>query len=132
MWVAASEVIRNLALGVAALVGSFLAWKRVFAANRQADAAMQQATLARRDHVTELFNRAVGQLSDDKLEVRLGAIFTLREIVENFPDLSAPVYALLTTYLRERVTDYGDHDPPPDVREIMETVRIWLRLRDGT
>jgi hypothetical protein len=35
----------------------------------------RQAELARRDHVAELFNRAVGQLKDEKLEVRLGAIF---------------------------------------------------------
>jgi hypothetical protein len=30
--------------------------------------------------VMSLFNRAVGQLTDAKLEVRLGAIYTLREI----------------------------------------------------
>lgn len=130
-WVQWSEILRNLALTIAAVIGSFLAWKRVFAANRQADSAAQQAILARRDHVMELFNRAVGQLSDDKLEVRLGAIYTLREIVENFPDLSTPVYNLLTTYLRESVQNYGDSKPPADVQEIMETVRIWLRLQDA-
>lgn len=79
----------------------------------------------------ELFNRAVGQLSDEKLEVRLGAIYTLREIVENFPDLSEPVYGLLTTYLRERVVAYGDAEPPADVLEIMKTVRRWLELREN-
>jgi len=51
---------------------------RVVAANRQANAALRQAELARRDHVADLFNRAVGQLDDPKLQVRLGAIYTLR------------------------------------------------------
>jgi len=130
-WVELTDIIRNLALAGAAVIGTYLAWKRIFSANSQAEAATQQAALARRDHVMELFNRAVGQLSDEKLEIRLGAIYTLREIVENFPDLSDPVYRLLTTYLRDRVKDYGDAEPPADVREIVETVRRWLILQDG-
>jgi hypothetical protein len=36
--------------------------------------------LARQDQIAELFNRAVGQLKDEKLEVRLGAILTLGQI----------------------------------------------------
>jgi len=46
----------------------------VIASNKQADAQLRQAELSRRDHVAELFNRAVGQLKDEKLEVRLGTI----------------------------------------------------------
>lgn len=130
-WVEWTDIVRNLALAGAAVVGTYLAWKRIFAANAQAEAATQQTALARRDHVMELFNRAVGQLSDEKLEVRLGAIYTLQDIVENFPDLSGPVYALLTAYLRNRVLDYGDAEPPADVRAIMETVRRWLIIQDG-
>ena len=74
------EMMRNFGLTAAAFVGVYLAWQRVNAATRQADATLQQAELARRGHVAELFNRAVGQLTDAKLEVRLGAIYTLREI----------------------------------------------------
>jgi hypothetical protein len=69
---------RNLSLAAAAFVGLFLGWKRVMAATLQADATLRQAELARRSHVAELFNQAVGQLTDAKLEVRLGAIYTLR------------------------------------------------------
>ena len=121
-----SEIIRNFGLVLAALVGIYLAWKRVTASSIQADASLQQAELARRDHVAELFNRAVGQLGDPKLEVRLGAIYTLRQIARDFPDLSGPTYELLTTYLRESVRDYGDNEPPVDVREIMTTLRDRL------
>jgi hypothetical protein len=77
------EMVRNLGLAFAAFVGIYLAWKRVAAATRQADATLQQAELARRGHVAELFNRAVGQLTDAKLEVRLGAIYTLRQIAKD-------------------------------------------------
>ena len=63
-----------------AAVGIYLGWQRVRAADKQAEALSRQASLARRQHVAELFNRAVGQLKDEKLEVRLGAILTLGQV----------------------------------------------------
>jgi hypothetical protein len=123
------EMVRNLALAVAAFVGTFLAWKRVTAANRQADATLEQARLARRAHVAELFNSAVGQLTDAKLELRLGAIFMLRQIARDFPDLAEPTFELLSTYLRESVGNYEGDEPPIDVREIMKTLKDHLVQR---
>ena len=123
---AISDVIGKVGLSIAALVGVYLAWRRVSALSRQADASLQQAELARRDHVAELFNRAVGQLTNEKLEIRLGAIYTLRQIARDFPDLAEPTYELLTTYLRESGKNYGDAEPPIDVREIMKTLRDRL------
>ena len=79
-WIQFSEVIRNLALVLGGGLGIYLAWLRVTAANRQAEAATRQAELGRRAHVAELFTKAAGQLSDDKLEIRLAAIYTLRQI----------------------------------------------------
>lgn len=125
-WLTISEIIRNYGLLVGGAVGIYLAWRRTTASTQQADASLEQTELARRDHVAELFNRAVGQLGDTKLEVRLGAIYTLRQIARDFPDLSGPTYELLTTYLRESVRNYGDNEPPVDVREIMTTLRNRL------
>jgi hypothetical protein len=79
--------------------------------------------MARRDHVAELFNRAVGQLTADKLEIRLEAIYTLRQIARDFPDLSRPTFELLSTYLTESAGRYGDREPPVDVQEIVKTIR---------
>ncbi len=129
-WLAISELIRNFGLVIGGVVGGtigiYLAWKRVSASTRQADASLQQVELARRGHVAELFNRAVGQLTDAKLEIRLGAVYTLRQIARDFPDLSDPTVELLSTYLRESVKSYGDNDPPVDVREIMKFIRDRL------
>ena len=118
-----SEIARNYGLIIGGLIGLYFAWKRVSASIRQADASLQQADLARRDHVAEPFNRSVGQLTNDKLEIRLGAIYTLRQIAQDFPDLSAPTLELLATYLRESSKAYGDSEPPVDVREIMNILR---------
>jgi hypothetical protein len=122
-WIQLSEIVRNLGLLIGGGIGLYLAWRRVSAANRQADASLRQAELTRREHVAELFNRAVGQLGDPKLEVRLGAVYTLGQIGRDFPDLTSAVFELLNAYLRENPRDYGDAEPPVDVQEIMRIIR---------
>jgi uncharacterized protein YjbI with pentapeptide repeats len=87
-----SEIAINLGLLFACLVGPYLAWNWVAASTRQADAALAQADIVRRHHVAELFNRAVGQLNDAKLEVRLGAVYMLRQIAKDFLDLARDAY----------------------------------------
>ncbi len=76
--------------------------------------------------MTELFNRAVGQLSDPKLEVRLAAVYVLREVANDFPDLSNPIFELLQAYLRASNIDYGDEAPPIDIQEIVKLLRDRL------
>ncbi|MFO1047199.1 MAG: hypothetical protein U1E52_04785 [Geminicoccaceae bacterium] len=122
-WVGLSEIVRNLGIVLGGAIGLVFAWMRVRAANRQSEAQTRQAEVGRREHVAELFNRAVGQLDDEKLHIRLGAIYTLREISQDFPDLTKAVLELLATYLRNSSLSYSDAPPPPDVREIMRLVR---------
>ncbi|TXM92440.1 hypothetical protein FV234_05960 [Methylobacterium sp. WL8] len=103
-----------------------LAWWTLTPERAQASSAATQAELARRTHVTELFNRAAGQLGDERLEVRLAAIYVLREIGRDFSDLANPVFELLQAILRERQADYRDLDPPVDVQAIMATLRMRI------
>ena len=116
-----SELVRNYGLVAAAAVGVVLAWWRSRASNRQALAALRQAEVAQRDHVVEMFNRAVDQLGSDKLEVRLGAIYTLKRISRDsqYHDYRVPILETLTAYVRERTRDLTETESPADVREIM-------------
>lgn len=124
-WIAFSEVVRNLGLVVGGAIGIYLAWLRVTAANqqaeaqrRQAEATARQADLGRHKLVTDLFQQAVGQLRDEKLEVRLFGIYTLRQIVEDYLDYKRPVIELLSAYVRDNPVKWGEGDPPVDIREI--------------
>jgi hypothetical protein len=119
-WVVVSEIVRNLGLALAAFGGLLLAWWKLAPERTQAD-------LARRAHVTELFNRAAGQLVNDRLEVRLSAIYVLREVGKDFPDLANPVFELLQAHLRERKNTYGDLDQPIDIEAIVDTLRNRIR-----
>ena len=124
--VAVSQFLLNIALTFAAVVGGILALLQLSPAAIQARSANAQAELARRAHVTELFNRAAGQLRDPKLEIRLAAVYVLREVARDFPDLSNPIFELLQAYLRASDIDYGDEQPPIDVQEIMKMLRNRL------
>jgi hypothetical protein len=85
-----AEALRNLALIFGGAIGIWLAWLRVDAANeqakaqtRQAEVAARQAELGQRKLIAELFSQAVGQLRDEKMEVRLFAIYSLRQIFDD-------------------------------------------------
>ena len=86
--------------------------------------------MALRTYVTELFNRAAGQLVDGRLEVRLGAIYLLREVSRDFPDLADSIFELLQAHLRERKGDYGNEELPVDVRAINGLLRTRI-VKDG-
>jgi enoyl-CoA hydratase/carnithine racemase len=86
-WVSLSEIIRNIGLVIGGAIGIYLACKRVVASNKQDDAQLSQAELSRRDHVAELFNRAVGQLKDENLGIRPGAILTFGQICSDFREV---------------------------------------------
>jgi hypothetical protein len=128
-WTALSEILRNFGIILAGGLGLWFAWARVKAADRQAEAAHEQSVLARRDHVAELFNRAVGQLADERLEVRLGAVYTLRQIRRDFPDLAGAVFELLNAYIRQETAGRDLDSLPVDIKTILEVLDEQARER---
>jgi hypothetical protein len=72
-----SEVIRNYALVAAAIGGGAFAIWRAIAADRQSKAQRDQVSQARREHAAEMFANAVAKLDNEKLHIRLGAIYAL-------------------------------------------------------
>lgn len=122
-----SEAIRNYAIVAGGVLGLILALWRVIVANRQSRASQSQADTARRAHTTEVFNEAVGQLGHDNLEIRLGAIYTLKQISEDFPEFDHYVFQILTAYVKERTAGVdAEIDPSIDIQEIMGLLRTRL------
>lgn len=123
--------LRNVGILVGGAVGLFLAWLRVSAANtqaeaqtRQSEASASQTELGRLKLATDLFAQAVAQMSDAKLEIRLLAIYTLRRVAVDNPDYNQAVRELLTAYVRENENKWGDAEPPADVQEIFNFLRL--------
>jgi uncharacterized protein YjbI with pentapeptide repeats len=76
-----------LLAGVIALVGAVYT-ARTFALNR-------------RGQLTERFTRAIDQLGNDKLEIRLGGIYALERIALESSDEHGPIAEVITAYVRE-------------------------------
>jgi hypothetical protein len=133
-WVQLSEMLRNLAVPLGGIIALWLAWLRVSAANRQAEAQIgqaqasaRQADTASRKHAGELFQQSVGQLRDEKLEIRLLAIYNLRQLLNAYPEYTRAVIEVLTAYVRENSQRWGDGEPPLDIREIFKFLEENLR-----
>jgi uncharacterized protein YjbI with pentapeptide repeats len=101
-----AEILNPIA---AALGGAILAW----AAFRQARTATRQAEIASERHkeqtdadrqrrLTEGYSRAVAQLASEKIEERVGGIYTLEQISQESQSRYWPVMETLTAFVRER------------------------------
>jgi hypothetical protein len=121
-WANLTQILQNIVLAAAAVVGAYIAWKGILPARSQAEAARNQAELARRTHVLAMFESSVSRLDDPKLEIRLGAIYALDYIADS--DFGSRVHELLTAHLRERSSHYEDDAPPVDVRAIMTILKL--------
>jgi hypothetical protein len=88
-------------------VGAFataaaLAWAGVQNARTAARRHEEQTNADRQRRITESFSKAVEQLASEKIEVRLGGIYTLERISKESPDDQWVVMETLTAFVRER------------------------------
>ena len=135
-----SEILRNLGLLVAAVVGVGFAIWRAITGHLQAKASLAQARTAESGHITDRFTRAIDQLGSEQLPVRLGAIYALWRLAEDWPDqFTTTVVDVLCAFARnpphpEQVgvearadVDIDDNSPAvpvvrPDVQAILDLI----------
>ena len=124
-WSKDTQGLNHLAVIIAGVIGIPLLAIRTFAANRSANAALEQAKTAAERHdeqtradrerrITESFAKAVEQLGSDKLETRLGAIYTFERIARESEREYWPIMETLTAFVRERAP--WPPPPPPSER----------------
>jgi uncharacterized protein YjbI with pentapeptide repeats len=94
-------------IGLAALVGIFVAWQQLQTDREQSrtdrEQLREQLILTRQGQVADRFTRAVDQLGSDKLELRVGGIYALERIAKEATDGDARlvVAEVLSTYVRQ-------------------------------
>jgi hypothetical protein len=126
-----SEIVRNLGLLAAAVIGLGVgSWRAVTgylqaraaqdqaaAATEQAKVANEQARIAQQGQFTERFSRAAEQLGNPALPVRLGGIYALWRLAQDSPkrDLTS-VIDILCAFVRDPPHPPVDR-PKPDTRE---------------
>ncbi|MEH2015281.1 pentapeptide repeat-containing protein [Nostoc sp.] len=92
---------------IAVLINAYYAAKRweamdksADAANKTAKAALQNAQAAQDKQITERFAKAIEQLGNEKIETRLGAIYTLERIAKDSKDDHWTIMEVLTAFVR--------------------------------
>jgi hypothetical protein len=79
--------------GLAVLAGVFFTYRKAQTGRRQLEVAQQ-------GQVTERFTRAIDQLGNTNLDVRLGGIYALERIANDSPQDRATVAEVLTAFVR--------------------------------
>jgi uncharacterized protein YjbI with pentapeptide repeats len=87
------------ALAGVVLLGGLYFTARTYQLNRQSSARTYE--LDREGQITERFTRAIDQLGDEKLDVRLGGIYALERIARSSSHDHGPIMEVLTAFLRE-------------------------------
>jgi hypothetical protein len=119
------QALGLITAGVAGAVGIFFTWRgqernqrntqEQFRLSRRSQEQNQQSTqaqlanaqeelrLTRQGQITERFTRAIEQLGNEKLEIRLGGIYALERIDKESPERAyhSTVMEVLTAYVRE-------------------------------
>src|SRR5215213_10062077 len=103
--------------GAALLSGIYFTW-RTLQVNREGQ-------------ITERFTRAIDQLGSEKLEIRLGGIYSLERIARESEEDHWPIMEVLTAYVREaahRDAHKGESThPESDIQAIMTVLRRRTR-----
>ncbi|MDX2240281.1 MAG: pentapeptide repeat-containing protein, partial [Leptolyngbyaceae cyanobacterium bins.302] len=73
--------------------------------------AKQNTEIAEDKQVTERFSKAVDQLGSDKIEVRLGGIYSLERIAKDSPADHWTIMEVLTAFVRERTIPTSTAQP---------------------
>jgi uncharacterized protein YjbI with pentapeptide repeats len=106
-----NDVRSTLLQGLAGLVLAAGLYFTAQTLRHNRESAARTYELEREGQITERFTRAIDQLGDEKLDVRLGGIYALERIAKGSPDDHGPIMEVLTAYVRE-------HAPlPPHLAE---------------
>ncbi len=125
-----STTIRNLGLVLAGLIALPLAIWRGLVAQSQANAAQQSLR-------NERYQKGAEMLGHDALSVRLGGIYALQRLAEDFPEeYHVQILRLLSAFARHPQSDDGHEEEmknkfgAPHIREDIQAVLNTIGKRD--
>ncbi|MBD1865636.1 MULTISPECIES: pentapeptide repeat-containing protein [Trichocoleus] len=108
---AITELLKVTAIvfgGIAVLINAYYAAKQVEAMDKTAIATeknieigLKNAALAEERLITERFGKAIEQLGDKSLQIRLGGIYALERVAQDSDKDYWPVMEVLTAFIRE-------------------------------
>jgi Pentapeptide repeats (8 copies) len=118
-------------VGIAVFINAYYAAKRAEAmdksaeaANKSAEAALRNAEAAQDKQITERFAKAIEQLGNEKIEVRLGAIYTLERIAKDSKDDHWTIMEVLTAFVRENASLKKNEEKAEKAKPLIKSEEI--------
>jgi len=90
--------------GVAIAIGIYYTWRRITIAEEDLKATQENLIVSQESQITERFTRAVDQLGNPAMEIRLGGIYALERIANESDKDYWPIMEILTAYVRKNAT----------------------------
>jgi uncharacterized protein YjbI with pentapeptide repeats len=90
----ARKTLAYILAGILAIIGIYTSHRRMRALERQ-------VLVAQEGQITERFTRAIEQLGNDRMEIRLGGIYALERIANDSNKDYWPIMETLTAFVRE-------------------------------
>jgi len=87
--------------GVAIGIGLYYTWRRIGIAEEDLKATQENLKIAQEGQITERFTRAIEQLGNEKIEIRLGGIYALNRIANESKTDYWSIIEILTAYVRK-------------------------------
>jgi hypothetical protein len=95
----------------------------------QLENAQEELRLTRQGQMTERFTQAIEQLGSDKLEIKLGGIYSLERTAHEEKNYHWPVMEVLTSYVRRHAARNPDKEsrenaatPEPDIQDCLDVI----------
>lgn len=111
----ARSTLLQAVAGLLVIVGVFTTWRQV--------------QVNREGQLTDRLTKAIDQLGGDKVEVRVGAIYTLERLAKNSEQDRTPVAEILTAFVRSGAPWHAgdpnslDAHPTPSIDETLPKLR---------
>jgi uncharacterized protein YjbI with pentapeptide repeats len=127
--------------GLILLVGAYITWRNMklmeASLKQTQDATQENLKLSREGQITERFSKAISQLGDEKLEIRLGGIYSLAHIARDSERDYLPIMQILSAFIRvhssylvDQTKNYETRPPfpEPDIQAalaVMGQFYVW-------
>lgn len=98
----ARKTFVQIAGGVLLLIGFYLTYKTLELNRQTLDLNYKTQELSREGQITDRFTKAISQLGDDQITVRLGGLYALERIAKDSPKDHWTVMEILSSYVRDK------------------------------
>ncbi|MFJ3439211.1 pentapeptide repeat-containing protein [Streptomyces cyaneofuscatus] len=129
-WARRIELITVVVAAVVAVAGLWYSNVQTKQANEQ---ARDDRALAKEGQITDRYTAAVGNLGEDKMDVRLGGIYALERIMQDSRRDQPTISNVLATYIRTHAAKppAKGQDVPADVQAALTVLATRDTKRDG-